>query len=287
MGHAGELVQGALRLEGQQEPFLVTLPAPCLRSTATVIPSSAWSVRPAWRSKALRAAQLAARDWDWPNAASVEIQSSIPVARGFGSSTADCVAAVRALADLIGHRCADTESARIVQQAEGASDSTMFELTPVVFLPERGECRQRFTEPWPAVHVTAFDLGGPDVHTESCTRPEYSDAELDEFGDILEQLEQAFRTADAALLAACSTRSAGIHQRYHPHPHWQDLQRLVRSTGAYGLALSHSGVAAALLSGKPVFVGECDVVDERLTLLNISRWCTDLRVHHRWPSSPG
>jgi uncharacterized protein involved in propanediol utilization len=209
-------------------------------------------VTPRWKTFALRAVQLAAEQWNSPLCAAIEIRSSIPVARGFGSSTADCVAAVRALANLLGYNCTSAETARLVQQAEHASDATMFDLTPLVFLPERGESYRYLSREWPSLHVTAFDLGGEPVDTLRCTRPAYTEEELDEFEALLVRLERAFHSADAAALGECSTRSAVIQQRYRPHRRWTELQQLRASLGAYGVAISHSGTAAALLSAHPL-----------------------------------
>ncbi|MCX6605958.1 MAG: hypothetical protein NTV52_20530, partial [Acidobacteria bacterium] len=78
MGHVGEILQGALG----GEPFLVSLPAPWLRSVVTVRASEAWMVTPADRTKALRAAQLASIS----GAFSVAVESEMLVGRGCGSS---------------------------------------------------------------------------------------------------------------------------------------------------------------------------------------------------------
>ena len=101
IGHAGEVLQGAVRLGDVVEPFLVTLPAPLFRSTATVSTANGWSVHPDWKTKALRAAQLACESWGQRSPLKILIDSEIPVARGCGSSTADCVAVIRAVADML------------------------------------------------------------------------------------------------------------------------------------------------------------------------------------------
>jgi uncharacterized protein involved in propanediol utilization len=252
IGHAGELLQGALRLRGEVEPFLITLPAPCLRSDGFAEPAEHWSIAPLWRTKALRAARIAAGLWYAPHALAIRIESSIPVARGFGSSTADCVAAVRAVAQLMNRNCAPAELASIVQQAEGASDSTMFGLSPVIFLPERGAILESLEGDWPCLHVTAFDLGGPPIDTLAHQRPCYTEAELDEFAGLLQTARGAFAQGDAEALGRAATGSATIQQRHCPHPQWPDLLRLASRRGAHGIAISHSGTSAALLSEHPI-----------------------------------
>lgn len=255
MGHAGEILQGAVRRPGGVEPFLVTLPAPMARSAARVSYADAWSVAPAWKSKALRVAQLACARWEVGEALAIEIHSAIPVGRGCGSSTADCVATVRAISALMGRECPAAEIARLTAQAEVASDSTMFDLTPVAFLPRRGELLRRYDCGWPAMHITVVDLGGPDVETLACPVPAYSRGEVEEFDVLLDQLQRALLRGDAAAVGRIASRSATIHQRYRPHPRWASLQAEAMAMGAYGIAVAHSGTVAAVLADGPLPIG--------------------------------
>jgi uncharacterized protein involved in propanediol utilization len=256
IGHAGELLQGAVRRQGVAEPFLITLPAPCLRSEAVAEPAGTWSINPHWRTKALRSARIAANHWRYPRPLAIAIQSTIPVARGFGSSTADCVAAVRALADLVGHPCTPAELATIVQQAERASDSTMFGITPIAFLPKRGEPLEHLPGEWPSMHIPTIDLGGPPTDTLTHPRPQYTGDELDEFAHLLAIVRTAFAAGDPWALAQAATRSAEIQQRHRPHPRWPELLCLAAAARAYGTAISHSGTAAALLSAHPIEISD-------------------------------
>jgi len=244
IGHAGEILQGAVRLGGRVEPFLVTLPVPGFRSAVTVRHAAAWRAVPRWKTKALRAARLA---WGLNGALEVVVDSAIPVGRGCGSSTADCVAAVRAVADLLGVSWASEEVARLVQRAESASDSTMFDLEPVVFLPRTGELLQRFEGALPEMKLEIIDMGGEMVDTVNCSVPAYSEEELDEFADLLVQLERAVTAVDPAGVGRVALRSGAIHQRYRRHAEWEPLTARVMAAGAFGVALAHSGTVAAVL----------------------------------------
>jgi uncharacterized protein involved in propanediol utilization len=242
IGHAGEILQGGVRLEGRVEPFLVTLPVPAFRSTVNVRSAAEWRVTPAWKTKALRAAQLA---WTGSGALDVLVESEIVVGRGCGSSTADCVATVRAVADLSAERIA-----AVVQRAELASDATMFDLEPVAFLPRAGTLLRRFEGVWPEMHVEVIDMGGPPVETLDCAVPSYSAEELDEFADLLAELQAAVTSGDAVKVGRVALRSGAIHQRYRPHAEWDAVTTRALSAGAVGVALAHSGTVAAVLSMK-------------------------------------
>jgi len=252
MGHAGEVLQGGLRWNGGVTPFLVTLPMPGFLSVATVQPAKEWRVTPVWKTKALRAAELAA---DGACALAVTMESEIPVGRGCGSSTADCVAAVRAVGDLLNLRLGPEEVAAVVHKAELASDSTMFDLAPVAFLSREGTVFRRLGDTWPAMEIAVVDMGGPSVDTDACAVPAYTGEELDEFVALLDELEHAIRDGNVARIARVSLRSATIQQRYRPHAGWATVVERARENGADGVAIAHSGTVAAVI-GKGVCSGD-------------------------------
>ncbi len=254
IGHAGEVLQGAVRLGDAVEPFLVTLPAPLFRSAATVRAASDWSVHPDWKTKALRAAQLACESWGQRSPLHISIHSEIPVGRGCGSSTADCVAVIRAVADMLGKPMTNDlshEIATLTRLAEAACDSTMFDCEPLAFLPRRGEVLRRFHFDWPAMHVTVVDLGGPAVDTINCPMPDYSEDELNEFAWLLDELSRGHA---AECIGRVATRSAAIHQRHRAHPAFDQLHKTAMKSGAFGVALAHSGTVAAVLSANPISI---------------------------------
>jgi uncharacterized protein involved in propanediol utilization len=245
IGHVGEILQGALRLGGAVEPFLITLPAPSMLSRATVEASGEWRVEPAWKTKALTAARIAARAWQWPGAASLSVSTEIPVARGYGSSTADCTAAIRAVGAMLGLAPTNAEIASLASVAEGPCDPTMFGCEPVAFLPLQGRVLRCFEGGWPVdLETEIVELGGPPVNTCEIPRPDYSAAELDEFQQLL---HAAFASRDACALGRVASRSAEIHQRHRPHPEWYGLRERAQAGHAVGLAIAHSGTAAAIL----------------------------------------
>lgn len=255
IGHVGELLQGAVRINGHVSPFLVTLPAPWLRSEVEVRAAREWSVSPIWKRKALRAAQAACVRWRVGEALVVGIASEIPVGRGCGSSTADCVAAVRAVAAWAGVRVDGEEIAAVVHEAEVACDPTMFDGEPVAFLPREGRVLRRFAGRWPAMDVKVVEMGGAAVDTEACAVPAYPAEELDEFEGLLERAAAGFATGDGEVLARVAMRSAEIHQGHRPHPAWRALCEGAMREGAWGVAVAHSGTVAAVLRA-PSVVGK-------------------------------
>jgi uncharacterized protein involved in propanediol utilization len=243
MGHAGEILQG-IYLE---EPFLVSLPAPNYISTVEVRSCSEWRIEPGGKTKALDAAKLVSAQ-----PLSIRVASNIPVGRGCGSSTADCVAAIRAVAQLQNRKFTSGDIATLSVASEVASDSTMFDLEPVVFRQRSGKVLRSLGSHWPPLYVSVIDLGGPDVDTLTTSMPNYSSEEIEEFTHLLDQCSSAFAELNPELLGKVATQSAIIHQRHRPHPAWPSCLDFVRRMGAYGLARSHSGTVAAVLSARPM-----------------------------------
>src|SRR3546814_7862381 len=100
MAHHGELLQGVFEShDGSLHRGLITLPLAAQQSTVTFWPreESGIRTRPANRRKAARAAVLTLAYLGFPGAGGdLTIESDIPVGHGYGSSTADVIATIRA-----------------------------------------------------------------------------------------------------------------------------------------------------------------------------------------------
>jgi uncharacterized protein involved in propanediol utilization len=245
-------LQGVVRTGENSEPFLVTLPAPPFtsRATAGYSAEAGDTVQPAWKTKALRAARLAWRRLAG-QAGSIRliVDSRTPVGRGCGSSTSDCVAAIRAVAALRGCSVPAEVIAQWSAEAETAADATMFDLRPVAFSPRRGRVLRPLGAAYPPMRVIAVDLGGPPVDSVGHRAPAYSEIEIASFDQLLSRLERSIGQQDASALAGVASESAAIQQRYDPHPRWPDFAGLAGRVEALGVACAHSGtVAAALLA---------------------------------------
>ncbi|RUX22334.1 kinase, partial [Mesorhizobium sp. M7A.F.Ca.US.011.01.1.1] len=101
IGHHGELIQGVFKDDGGRlHRGLVTLPIAGLRSEASFARSDndAVVVNPDHKVKASAAARLTLDFLNVTGGGELTLQSAIPVGHGYGSSTADVVASIRAVA---------------------------------------------------------------------------------------------------------------------------------------------------------------------------------------------
>lgn len=252
--HHGEWLQGEFQDGPLSVPGLVTVPCPLFRARATfaLTPQSA-SVRihPKTHVKALKAAQLTLQWLGRPHVGGeLSIRDRAPAGFGFGSSTADCLSAIRAVASALGWVLPAETEARLAIAAEGASDSTMFDAArPVLFLQCHGRILEAFHPGWPEMILLGFCTGtnARGVDTALVRRPLYSTAERCEFARLRADVRRGIDNQSVELLAQVATRSAEINHRYFPIPQFSELKALVRKVGAAGMQVAHTGCLAGII----------------------------------------
>jgi uncharacterized protein involved in propanediol utilization len=249
--HHGELFQGQVRdSAGTLRRCLVSLPCMSLYSWVTFQPdaSSVLSIDPARKSKTRAAIELTLDYLGAPAVGGlVTIVSNIEEGKGYGSSTADCVAAVRAIAQAFGQRLADDEIARLVVGAEIASDNTMFDHA-VLFAQREGVVLEDYGKAVPRLDVLGIDSDRRGI-VDTLTYPPapYSRDELELFQTLLGAVRRAMRTQDAVLLGRVATASAAVNQRFLPKPLFPEIRRIAELAGAVGVAVAHSGTVLGIL----------------------------------------
>jgi uncharacterized protein involved in propanediol utilization len=253
--HHGEILQGVFMVGDHFQRGLVTLPCDIytVRARFTTSDRQGITISPGWKLKAKRAAEFAVSALRERGISAVggrlEITSEVPVGQGFGSSTSDVLAAIRAVADAFSAGLAATTVARIAVAAETASDSLMFEDSSILFAQRDGEVIEDFGERIPRLSVIGFfsrpDGGVIDTLALGCTP--YSPYEIGTFCELRSKLREAIATHDAALLGEVATASAEINQRYLPVLRLAHIRAIARAAGSVGLQVSHSGNIAGLL----------------------------------------
>jgi uncharacterized protein involved in propanediol utilization len=287
--HHGELLQGAFEMSDGVHRGLVTLPCALFwtHATATLRRGTGRAVvAPCWRQKAARAAALTLATLELPDVdVELRLKSNIPTGRGFGSSTADVVAAVRAVMDAAGRAQPESVLARMAVEAETASDPLMIERV-VLFGQRSGHILQELGHSLPpiiAVGFATYDRSSRGVDTLSHPPADYSSAEIDQFRRLRADVSRAVPDGDPRLLGRVSTESAWINQRYLPVARLQSIQCVAELTGAVGIQVAHSGDVAALLfsSADATVSDRIAEATSRLSELGVERawqFRTDYRV---------
>lgn len=237
-GHLGELAQGRL---GPCGPVaLVTLPCPPLLTRVGYVPAagplgSVELVSAKARAAArLTLADIGAEGWG----GSLSIGRPAAPGLGLGSSTAETLGAVRAIARAFGLRLPREREAALCLAAEGAVDPLMWD-DPVLFASREGRVIDSLP-PLPAMRIVG-GVAGPPSQTDPV------DDGFPVFSEVFTELAAALRAADAVALARVASHSAEANQARNPNPAWEPVRALARRHGALGVAVSHTGPAIALI----------------------------------------
>ncbi|UGY16852.1 kinase [Bradyrhizobium septentrionale] len=252
IGHHGELLQGVFEGEdGRLHRGLITLPFPARHSVATFWPQSTEGIRtsPPGRSKAARAIALTFEHLGYDQfGGDLTIQSNIPAGHGYGSSTADVVAAIRAAAVSAGAALSRATVSRLAVAAEGASDPAAYDGQSVLYAQREGMVIELFADEYPDFMVVGFrHPNDQPVDTLQLPPARYDAREIEQFRCLRGLAAQAIMRQDARLLGRMATASSRINQRYLSKSHFEDLLHLTAQVGACGLQVAHSGSLMGIL----------------------------------------
>lgn len=114
-------------------------------------------MRPADRSKAASAAAITLAHLGFgPAAGNLTIESTIPVGYGYGFSTADVIASIRAAGASVGATLRPSTVSRLAIEAETASDAIAYGDQPVLFSHREGVVLEHFGAEYPPLIVVGF-----------------------------------------------------------------------------------------------------------------------------------
>ena len=251
IGQHGELLQGQLEDEDEgYRRFLVSLPCPCLRSTVTfaAAPGSPLAVEPAYKRKVRDVIDLTLRHLGITGVGgSIVVESNIDEAKGYGSSTADCVAGALAAAAAVGRRLTEEEVAELVVAAEIASDNFMFSRA-VLFAHREGVVLEDLGPRLPVLEVLGVDTDADGaVYTLDYPPATYDWRQIQFFRTLVAGMRRAIRRGDLPLLGRVATASAAVNQQFLPKPMFSELRCLAEWVEALGVAVAHSGTVLSIL----------------------------------------
>jgi uncharacterized protein involved in propanediol utilization len=253
IGHHGEVFQGVTEsVSGALVRTLVTLPCHDLGSKALfrAIEGGGLNCADSWRRKSIAAAELTLRFIGQSHfGGDLSVESNIPAGLGLGSSTADVVATIRAVANAFGQEVSPQGVGRLAVKAEIASDSIMFGDQAVLFAQREGRVIEYLGQPLPPIEVVSINTNGCDsaVDTINMPLPDYTPWEVATFRTLLGLMRRAVRAGDATLLGRIATVSAEINQRFLPKVMFPLLRDVVRHTDALGIQVAHSGTVLGVL----------------------------------------
>lgn len=247
-GSFGELLQGILP-DGSK--FLINLPiATYSRATVTLRPWAycaeadiAYAESYRQHGKAHRAVRVAlgsSHDYG------LTVDSDLPRGKGLSSSTADCVAALRAVWAALGEpeysKPHISEWLHRIEPHDGLHYDGI-----CVYLHEAGKCIASY--PWvPEWSILGVDSGGTVDTVEFNARPRvWRDSYKGYWEILLSKAMAALEKRDESTLANIASDSTNIWQLTHPKSHYPQVLNLAYETEALGVVNCHSGTYLGLI----------------------------------------
>lgn len=243
VGTCGELAQGVLP---DGTAFVVTCPIE-LGTTVELTTEPAATLEivgiPEGRTLISRALKRTAELLELPPVRiTVEQRTALPVGKGMASSTADIVAASRALAAAAGVALTPDELARLATAFE-PSDAVMYD--GVVVTDRRTGRRLRDWDWSPeftiVVAIPSATFSTADARLDGQTR--HGGA----YADLLVRLDAAAEQRDLGAFAREATRSGELGRSTAPNETFDRLVREADRVGALGVCTAHTGTVAGLL----------------------------------------
>jgi L-threonine kinase len=242
-GTCGEFAQGILP---DGTPFHVTCP---INKSATVIaqlrPAAAWSVTglsPDHRKLEL-ALEYVAEELDL-GAVEVVIRhsSDLDIGKGMGSSTADVLSGIRALAAAVGENFDIETEGRLAARVE-SSDGSMY---PGIAAVNHKTCELVEAWEWYPEFVIVMLVPYDSVDTPSISFQGQTQL-ADEYAVLLAAMDEAVARRSIADFSAQSSISAELNERFLSNPHARYLIDHLDRFDALGVNVGHTGTVAGLL----------------------------------------
>ena len=201
----------------------------------------------------------------------IEVDSTLPIAKGMASSTADIAATAVAAAHHLGHSLDETTLAALCVALE-PTDSTLFRQLTLFDHHHAGTQIACASAP----HFDLLVLESPvllrtaDYHR--LPRETALIAHAGELQQAWEKVQTACTRQDASLLGEAATLSAIASQALLPKPGFAALMALVESCDLYGLNVAHSGSVVGLM------------LDPRRHDVEYVKWAlTQKKLTDHWP----
>jgi uncharacterized protein involved in propanediol utilization len=174
----------------------------------------------------------------------IKFTRNIPVGKGLSSSTADMLAALRALQEVFGFLLTDEFVSRLFHEIE-PHDALHYN-NSVVYNHRKGRLIRNLGY-IPSFAVVCVDKGGM-VDTIAYNKDKvFAACHMKAFDVLLADLIAAFDAANDCAIARCATRSAQLHAERIGDKFLAQCLELAAADGALGLQATHSGTCAGFL----------------------------------------
>lgn len=243
----GELLQGKLP---NNEEFLVTIPI----NIATKVTffeqepdhlESAVTVSPSTKKKTALFVQKLCQEFGFSLKGTIEVQSEIPEGKGLSSSTADMVAALRAIEQLLNISLPPERVGQILRSIE-PSDGLLY-AGSVIYNHKQCSLIGKLGF-LPKTSIISIDDGGG-INTIEYNRHVkiFSEEDKETYAHLLEEMKVAFAEKNREKVGAIATKSAILNQKFNFKKDLEQTIAIANTLGAYGVINTHSGTCLGIL----------------------------------------
>ncbi|MCA2002872.1 MAG: GHMP kinase [Chloroflexi bacterium] len=177
--------------------------------------------------------------------ATFQVRSDLPEGKGMASSSADIVAACRAVSAALNLPLPAEEISRIAVSIE-PTDGVMY-AGVVCYNHRTGNLLESLGE-MPPANLLILDLGTQvDTFAFNQIPKNYTAAERKKIQRAYQLVRDGIQMRDIAQVGLGATLSAEVNQRLLPKPHFETLLRMAREYDASGVCAAHSGTVLGLL----------------------------------------
>ena len=278
-GHHGEILQGVFEGDdGKLHRGLITLKCKLFSSTAIYVRTkdpNIVSVMPEKKKKALVAAASTLKyiGKNIKYGGYLILQSNMPEEMGFGSSTCDVTASIKAVASSFNISLSPYEIANIAVNSERASDAIMFDEC-VLFAQREGEILERYQNTIPPMNVIGFSTDANGIDTLKYIPAEYSEEEIKTFKVLRGLFRKGIEEQDPNLIAKVATASALINQKYLPKTNFDRLLEIAEKTSALGIQVAHSGTLVGILYSDGISIDD--------KLIELKKYLSEIKIENVW-----
>lgn len=257
----GELLQG--RLKGDVD-FLVTLPIDMWSiCNLTSIRRNGPLVINCEYFKSARVAEMLLEKLGIKDGYELTISFSrnIPVGKGLSSSTADMLSTIRALQEVFGFLLREKTISEIFTSIE-PHDGLMYK-SCVVYNHRKGELIKELLY-IPEYWLVAIDFGGEINTIEYNAKLNFTPEIIEQYDNLLKELEKAFTEQDDLKIAQCATGSTELHLNFHQHPKKLQVFNERDEFKPLGVVNTHSGTCLGFLYPKSKPLKEINAIAEQI-----------------------
>lgn len=242
-GTFGELLQGVLP---SNRNFLVTFPINMYSyANFSFNGENSFAVELPHKKKAAQIVKNILEKHDLPLAGKLLLKSEIPEGKGMASSSADLVAAAKAVSSAYHLNMSHTQIESFMSEIE-PSDGVMYDACVSYY--QREVLLKSYLGVLPNLVVLAIDEGGMVDTIEFSKRSKnFTNSEKLEYEILLKKLENAVRKKDIITIGQVATRSAILSKKFKSSKYLDNFIHINKEISGIGVAIAHSGTCLGLL----------------------------------------